>query len=165
MVPGRAASVALGQVCCLPEGCPASSPRARRCQGALHLQHGCPQGGLQACGETSPFLLASGNLTSSHLQPCPPAAAHALQPGQLLDTQANPATHHTTSGFPDAMLQMFPLCLVKPAAAWDPQHVDMRKGTQPLFLMLARSQLRQDTAHPLLAYTKLVNIPMCCLPL
>lgn len=47
-------------------------------------------------------------LTSSHLQLCPPAAAHALQPGQLLDTQPNSATHHTTSGFPDAMLQMFP---------------------------------------------------------
>ena len=101
-----------------PEGCPASSPRARHCQWALHLQHGCPQGGLQAFGETSPFLLPSGDLTSSHLHLCPPSAAHARQPGQLLGTPPNPTTPsgHTVTGFPDTTLQMFPLHLVKPAA-------------------------------------------------
>lgn len=72
-----------------PEGCPDSSPRARPWQGAPRLRHGCPQGALQACGETSPFLLPSGDLTSSHLHLCPPRAAHALQPGQLLGTQPN----------------------------------------------------------------------------
>lgn len=110
-----AASATPGHACCLPEGCPAISPRARRCQGALRLQRGCPRG---APGETSLFLLPSGDLRSPHLQLCPPTAAHVLQPGQLLDTHPNPTTpaDHTMTGFPDTVLQLFPLSLVQPEA-------------------------------------------------